>query len=339
MRLLMIVFMCIILVFNASNSDASDVYNMKYINVGAPECAHCLAMALLGPDIDGKQVRFHPYNTISSLVTSLLTDRVQIAQVDYPSLVSLISRNVPIVAISGEVNGGSDFVLSNSIDIKKGDWKSLAKEIKANYKTKGKFTIGTQFGTVQNVDIRLALIKHGIEAKKYIEFFNMPFQGMPGALTTHRVDAAVPVQPVASMITLGKIARHFSYLYHQPAGNLTNVVIVTRKFYNHNPILDSDIALAMVNLVNYTKRPYGNAAWKKAIMKYTNFKYEVVNHALKTLVPDFKMPISKVSHIAKSMYDNGLINNDPSESVLRQFIKYRYLSEATGLPEKDLGKY
>ena len=314
------------------------VYKNQYINVGAPECAHCLAMALLGPKIGGMNVKFTPFNTLSTLVTSLLTNRMQIAQVDYPSLVSLISRKVPIVAISGEVNGGTDFVLENSIKVKPNDWVSLSDKIKKVASDNRKFIIATQYGTVQNVDIRLALIKHGINVNKCVEFVNIPFQGMSGALISHRVNAAVPVQPIASEITLRNLARHFSYLANQPAGNLTNVVILTRKFYNENPLLDKEIATSMVKLVKYIKTPPGRNAWKMVIMKYTRFDNDVVNNALLTLIPDYRMPLTKISEISNSMYENGLINDNPSRSVLLNHIKYHYLSEATGLTPTQLGK-
>ncbi|MBU2761537.1 ABC transporter substrate-binding protein [Acidithiobacillus thiooxidans] len=313
---------------------ASTSFHGKFIHVGAPECAHCLAMALLGPKIGDKEVKFTPYTTLSTLVTSLLTNHEQVAQIDYPSLVSLISKDVPIVAISGEVNGGSDFVLKHSIDIDQGNWVKLKKIIDS---ASDKFTIGSQFGTVQNVDIRLALIKHGIDLRK-VRFVNVPFQGMYGALASHQIDSAVPVQPVAADITMNHIAKHFSYLLHQPAGNLTNVVIMTKKFYDSNPQLDKQIAKNMVHLINYIQTDKGHEAWENVIIKYVKFNKSIISHSLITLEPDYHMPLSKILAISNSMYDTGFISKKLNDKELQACIKYKYLSLATGKTPDQLGR-
>lgn len=323
-----------IMLFFTSVADASNTFHGKFINVGAPECAHCLAMALLGPKIGGKEVKFTPYTTLSTLVTSLLTNHEQIAQIDYPSLVSLISKDEPIVAISGEVNGGTDFVLENSMDIDPGNWVKLKRIINS---ASEKFTIGSQFGTVQNVDIRLALIKHGIDLKK-VQFVNVPFQGMYGALASHQIDSAVPVQPVAADITMNKIAKHFSYLFNQPAGNLTNVVIMTKKFYDNNPQLDNQIAKSMVNLINYIQTDKGREGWENVVTKYVKYDKDIISHSLITLVPDYNMPLSKIKAISNSMYDTGFISKKLNDDELKACIKYKYLSLATGKTPEQLGR-
>lgn len=312
---------------------ANTPYEGKSLHVGAPECAHCLAMALLGPKISGMTVKFTPYNNLSTLETALLTNNEQIAQIDYPSLVSLISRGVPIIAISGEVNGGSDFVLKKKVRIKANDWKELKKFINSE---QNKFTIGSQYGTVQNVDIKLALIKHGINLNK-INFINIPFQGMYGALETGEIDAAVPVQPMASNITMHNVADHFSYLNNQPAGNLTNVVIVTKKFYRNNPILDSEIAKNMVKLITYIKTQKGHKEWEGVVLKYIKLDKNVISHSLNTLVPDYSMPMDKILAISNSMYESGFISKKLNYDDLHSSIKYRYLSKASNESRAQLG--
>lgn len=307
------------------------------LNVGAPECAHCLAMALLGPVINGHKVTFHPFSQLSPLVSSLITGRIQIAQVDYPSLVALASKHAPVVAISGEVNGGTDFVISPKIKVTNNNWGALRKEINKLASEGERFSIASQYGTVQNVDIRLALVKHLITFKD-VRFINVPFQGMAGALQSGEVDAAVPVQPVAAQITMSHIADHFSYLKNQPAGNLTNVVIVTREFYREHPALVQHIASAMVQLVTFIKTPSGRHAWEVKIERYTDFSPAVVKHALITLVPDYKMPLEKIGVIGVNMFQQGLISRKMDSVMMSRYVKYEPLMSATKLPESALGK-
>src|ERR1700761_7981957 len=88
------------------------------IVVAAPECAHCLAMALLDSSmIPGYNVKFESFGTLTELTAGLASGAIDVGQIDYTGLVSFIDKNLPIVAVSGEVNGGSDFVLSPSVKL------------------------------------------------------------------------------------------------------------------------------------------------------------------------------------------------------------------------------
>ncbi|WP_083700213.1 ABC transporter substrate-binding protein [Acidihalobacter ferrooxydans] len=308
----------------------------KTLTVGAPECAHCLAMALMGPTSGPYNFTFKPFGTLTALTTSLLTNEVQIAQIDYPALVSLISKHTPIVAISGQVNGGTDLVLQPSIKVAAGDWAALRAYIMKHYSPSHKFRIGSNFGSVQDVDLRLRFSLAKIP-ESYVDIVNVAFPAMPQALKAKAVDTAVPVQPVAAEITTTGIATHFSYLYNQPAGNLTNVVIVSKAYLEKNPEAIKYIAKAMVKLVDYVSTDAGKQAWQAAIEKYTYIKPDAVKYALGLLSPDINMPIVKIKAIADGMYGAHLISRKLTVDEIAKYIDYKPLEEATGKTKAELG--
>ena len=189
------------------------------IVVASPQCAHCLAMTLLTDKVPGYMVKVEQFGTLTDLAASLASGKIDVGQIDYTGLVSMIDKGLPLVAISGQVNGGSDFVLSPKLTVAPGDWtafKALVDQRKAAGK---KVKIASQFGTVQDIELRLELPKKGIDANTDVEFVNVPYQGMAQGLQNGSVDAAIPVQPVAATITGGKIGVHFAYPYDQEAGD------------------------------------------------------------------------------------------------------------------------
>jgi hypothetical protein len=104
------------------------------IVVAAPECAHCLAMSLLSQEMPGYTVKFETFSQLTALTAGLASGAIDVGQIDYTGLVSFVDKNLPIVAVSGEVNGGSDFVLAPSVKVAAGNWtafKALVEKDKA----------------------------------------------------------------------------------------------------------------------------------------------------------------------------------------------------------------
>lgn len=307
------------------------------IVVGAPECAHCLGMSLLGPNLGSYKVKFQPFGTLTDLTAALASGKVQVGQIDYTGLVSFVSKGIPIVAISGEVNGGSDFVLSPKIGLAANDWAGF-KSLAAKDKAAGHpLAIASEFGTVQDIELRLQLPKYGIDPNTDVDFVNVPYQGMAQALQSGSVQAAIPVQPFAASITMNGYGKHFAYPYDQAAGNLTNVVVVSQSFLASHPAEVTEIAKGMGTLVSYLKTPTGVSAWAKAVEKYDNLDAPTVNTALAQLTPELNMPFSQVQAIAATMYDQHLIASPLSAATLRAHIDYTPLSQATGQSTASLG--
>lgn len=307
------------------------------IIVASPECAHCLAMALLPSQMKGLNVQFQTWGTLTDLTAGLASGKIDIGQIDYTGLVSFISKGLPIVAISGEVNGGSDFVLAPSIKIAPNNWKAFKALVMKDKAAGHLFTIASNFGTVQDIELRLELPRYGINPNTDVNMVNVPYQGMAQALHAGSVQAAIPVQPVAAQITLGHYGKHFAYPYNQAAGSLTNVVVVTKSYLASHPTQVAEVAKGMTSLVPYLRTAAGKAAWAKAVEKYTNIGSKVVKTALAQLTPDINMSFSQITAIAKAMYTQHLISSPLSAKTLRSHVDYAPLAKAAGKSPKSFG--
>jgi ABC-type nitrate/sulfonate/bicarbonate transport system substrate-binding protein len=318
-------------------SSASAATSEPTVVVAAPECAHCLAMDVLGSQMKGYKVKFESFSTLTDLTAGLASGAIDIGQIDYTGLVSFISKGLPIVAISGEVNGGSDFVLSPKLHVPAGNWTAL-KALVAKDKAAGHpLTIASQFGTVQDIELRLELPKYGIDPSSDVDLVNVPYQGMAQALNNGSVQAAIPVQPFAAQITLGGYADHFAFPYNQAAGDLTNVVVVTKSFLASHPAEVAAVATGMEKLVPYLKTSAGHAAWAAAIEKYTSLDTKTVDAALTQLTPDINMPFEQIQAIAKAMYTQQLISTPLSAATIKAHVDYQPLAHTTGRTEASFG--
>src|ERR1700731_1859573 len=97
------------------------------------KCAHCMSMALvpaLAKNVDIEAINF---NAGSDALTALVSKNVDIAQVTYLSFVSGLDKGFDLVAVSGQVNGGSEMLVGKNTPLAADDWDGLKKLI-ASYK-------------------------------------------------------------------------------------------------------------------------------------------------------------------------------------------------------------
>lgn len=307
------------------------------IVVAAPECAHCLAMSLLSEKVSGYNVKFEALGTLTDLTASLASGDIAVAQIDYTGLVSFLSKGVPLVAISGEVNGGSDFVLAPKLHIAAGDWPALQALIKKDKAAGHPLVIASQFGSIQDIELRLELPRYGVDPNTDVDFVNVEYQGMAQALNNGSAQAAIPVQPFAEAILLDKYGVHFAYPYDQAAGSLTNVVVVTRSYLDSHPAQVAAIASGMAKLVPYLATTAGRAQWAGVVAKYTDLSSEAISKALDQLTPDLGMPYDQIEAINKAMYEQKLIASPIPAGTLKAAVDYQPLVGATGRSAASLG--
>ena len=85
-----------------------------------------------------------------------------------------LDKGFDVVAISGQVNGGSQILVGNDLPIKENDWASLKKVI-ADHKAAGKpFRVAASRGNAQDIHMRGAFAKQGIDVNKDVQFVNIP---------------------------------------------------------------------------------------------------------------------------------------------------------------------
>ena len=320
-----------------SSSSSAGKPAERTLTYGSPECGQCLAMSLLPREIRGYRLSYSTFANSSDAATAVASGHVDFAQITYTNFPTLVSKGVDVVATSGEVNGGSDFVVSRSLHLAPDNWSALKAVVTSDKAAGHPFTIASYFGTIQDIELRLLLTEYGINPNTDVNIVNVPYPGMAQAMHSGSVQAAAPVQPFGREITSAGFGAHFSYMSHQPAGNLTNLVVFNGPFAKAHPKAVLAVDRAMVALVHYLNTAKGRAAWVAAIEKYTNLSSSVILPIMSQFPPDVAISLTKVEQISSAMYADRLLTSPLTAAELRSHIDYKTLAEAAGTSPASVG--
>src|SRR3954466_3557260 len=95
------------------------------IKLGYAKCAHCTPLALLPQYAKGVKVEAIGFNTGNDVLTALVSKSIDVGQVTYLHYAVALDKGFDVVAISGQVNGGSELLVSSGLDVKAEDWVGL----------------------------------------------------------------------------------------------------------------------------------------------------------------------------------------------------------------------
>src|ERR1700730_14467991 len=92
------------------------------IILGYSKCAHCFPMALTPGLTDKLTIEPIGFNTDSDVLTALVSKSVDVAQVTYLHFITALDKGFDVVAISGQINGGSEILVQPTLALAAGDW-------------------------------------------------------------------------------------------------------------------------------------------------------------------------------------------------------------------------
>jgi ABC-type nitrate/sulfonate/bicarbonate transport system substrate-binding protein len=302
---------------------------------GMAKCAHCVPLVLLPDYAKGVTVKTTVFTNGNDVMTALLSQSLDIAQVTYVAYITALDRGLSLVAVSGQIGGGSQILLRPGLGVAPGDWAGLAALV-AKYKAEGKpFRVAASRGSPQDLDMRGVLAGHGIIVDKDVTFTNISDPATHStALRTGAVELICSVDPFASEMRLSKTADFFEYPYDQAGGNLANVILTRPDVIKAHP----GEVQAVVDAVGRVNQAItaDHAKWAATITKVTGLDTPIADAAITNLYPDVDMPRSQVVAIAKLMHELHYISHDDSEAVSKN-LDYQFLQKATGKSEHDLG--
>jgi ABC-type nitrate/sulfonate/bicarbonate transport system substrate-binding protein len=305
------------------------------IKLGFAKCAHCTPLVLTPDYARDINLEVIGFTTGNDVLTALVSKSIDVAQVTYLHYVTALDKGFDVVAISGQVNGGSQMVVTNDLPVGANDWDGLKKLI-AERKAAGKLLrVAASRGNAQDIHMRGAFAKQGIDIAKDVEFINIPNPSDHApALRRGEVDLICTVEPFATQILQIGAGKFFALPYDQPAGKLTNL-IVTRSdvVAAHKAALVSTVA-AIVKVDDYVAENHD--AWVGVINKVTGLDKTIAEGAINNLEPDYRMYRDKALAIATMMKDINYISHDVSADVVKN-MDYSFLEAATGKPKTDLG--
>lgn len=305
------------------------------VKLGFAKCAHCLPMALTPELASGADIEAINFNSGNDVLTALVSKSIDVAQVTYLHYVTALDKGFDVVAISGQVNGGSEMISAKGLALKENDWNGLKKLI-AEYKAQGKpFRIAASRGNAQDIHMRGELMLNGINPNRDVQFVNIPNPSdHSAALQRGEIELICTVEPFAAQIRLSGVGKSFALPYEQAAGNLTNLIVTRSDVIKDNPLAVRETVRAVVKLVDKLKTD--RKIWVDVINKNTAMDATVANEALKNASPDYAMHRKQAQAIAVMMKDLKYVSRDVSAEV-DAHMDYRFLSEVTGKPKTELG--
>ncbi|MGI4984524.1 MAG: ABC transporter substrate-binding protein [Janthinobacterium lividum] len=305
------------------------------IKLGYAKCAHCAPLALTPEHATGVKLEAIGFNTGNDALTALLSKSIDVAQVTYLHYATALDRGFDVIAISGQVNGGSQILVGNDLPLAANDWDGLKKLI-AKYKAEGKpFRVGASRGNAQDIDMRGALAKHGIDVNKDVQFINIPNPAdHVQALRRGEVELICSVEPFATQIRQLKAAKFFTFPYDQAAGKLTNLILTRPDVIAAKPKAVEETVRAIVkvdDLISTDKPLFVNI-----IQKTTGLDAAIAAGSVENLYPDYKMYRVSAVAIGAMMRELKYINSDVSAKIEKN-MDYRFLEAVTGKPKSALG--
>lgn len=319
----------------AAAAPTAQAADAEAVKLGFAKCAHCLPMALTPDLAKGVSIEAINFNSGNDVLTALVSKSIDVAQVTYLHYVTALDKGFDVVAISGQVNGGSEIVTAKGIDLKAGDWAGL-KALAAARKAKGEpLRVAASRGNAQDIHMRGALQKHGIDANKDVQFINIPNPSdHAAALQRGEVDVICTVEPFASQIRSTGVGAHFALPYDQAAGNLTNLIVTRSDVIKENPKAVEATVASVVALVEKLKTD--RTVWVDTINKYTGLNKDIAAASLDNAFPDYAIHKDSTVAIATMMRELKYISKDVSDAAVRN-IDYRFLEAVTKKPKSELG--
>lgn len=305
------------------------------ITLGFAKCAHCLPMALTPQLAKDVTIEATPFTSGNDVLTALVSKSIDVAQVTYLHFVTALDKGFDVVAISGQVNGGSEMLMAPGVALQGEDWAGLQKLV-AQRKAAGKpLRVAASRGNAQDLHMRGVLAKHGIDPDKDVQFLNIPNPAdHAAALQRGEIDLVSTVEPFASQIRITGAGKHFDFPYDQAAGKLTNLIVTRSDVIKNHPKEVQATVDAVVALVGKLKTD--QQAWVDVITKYTALDPAVAKQALSNAEPDYDMYLKPTLAIAKMMKDLHYVATDVSAQI-PEHMNYDFLSKATGKPKTELG--
>jgi ABC-type nitrate/sulfonate/bicarbonate transport system substrate-binding protein len=305
------------------------------IRIGYAKCAHCTPVSLMPQFATGITIEAIGFNTGSDALTALVSKNVDIAQSTYQSYAVAMDRGFDVVAISGHVNGGSQVLVGNDLPIKAEDWAGL-KRLVDSFHAQGKpFRVAASRGSAQDLQMRGAMLAHGIDPNKDVQFINIP--NPPDHLQVLRrgeVDLICTVEPFATQIQQAGVAKFFSFPYDQDTGNLTGLFLTRPDVVAQRP-KDVQAAirawLKVDDLISHDK-----GAWADVIVKISGAQMPVALASIDNLFPDRAMHRQMATNIGRDMQQLGYVSRDVS-SAIESHLDYRILESVTGKSKFELG--
>jgi ABC-type nitrate/sulfonate/bicarbonate transport system substrate-binding protein len=307
------------------------------VKLGYAKCAHCLPMALTPGLANGIIIEATGFNTGNDVLTALVSKSIDVAQVTYLHYVTALDKGFDVVAISGQVNGGSECLSAPALNLSKGDWGAFRALVDKAKKAGTPLKVAASRGNAQDIHMRGAFAKQGIDVNKDLQFVNIPNPSDHiAAMRRGEIDMTCITEPFASQIRLADVGRTFVQPYDQAAGTLTNIIITRSDVIAARRADVQATVAAVVALVDMLKADKSKSAWIDVITRLTGLDKTIASTALDNAFPDYALHRSETLAIARMMKDLKYVASDVTPAIAKT-MDYSFLEAVTRRPKDELG--
>lgn len=292
-------------------------------------------MTLLPEYTEEVDVALTSFTSGNDVMTALVSESLDVAQITYLHYIRAMESGFDIVAISGQVNGGTEVLIKNDLNIAVDDWDVL-KNVVEEFKGSGQlFRIATSRGSAQDIQIRAELQKHGIDPMKDVEIINISnATDHVVALERGEVEMAATVEPVGTMAIEKGSAKHFTFPYNQAAGKLTNLIVTRSDVIEEKPEVVEAVIGGVVDVISTIDQD--PKLWVDVVNEYTPLDAATGEKVLNNAYPDYKVYRESAISIVEMMSELNYIKTDVT-ALVEENIDYQFLEKVTGKPKEELG--
>jgi ABC-type nitrate/sulfonate/bicarbonate transport system substrate-binding protein len=307
------------------------------VKVGYAKCAHCMPMALTPGLAKGITIEATGFNTGNDVLTALVSKSIDVAQVTYLHYVTALDKGFDVVAISGEVNGGSECVSAPALNLAKGDWATFRALADKAKKAGAPLKVAASRGAAQDIHMRGAFARQGLDVNKDLQFVNIPNPSDHlAAIRRGEIDMTCITEPFAAQIRLADAGRTFVQPYDQAAGTLTNIIVARSDMIAARRADVQATVAAVVALVDLLKGDNGKSAWTDVITRLTGLDRTVATAALDNAFPDYALHRTEALAIARMMKDLKYVATDVTPAI-EKTMDYSFLEAVTKRHRNELG--
>jgi ABC-type nitrate/sulfonate/bicarbonate transport system substrate-binding protein len=294
-----------------------------------------MPMSLTPALAHGVTIEATGFNSGNDVLTALVSKSIDVAQVTYLHYVTALDKGFDVVAISGQVNGGSECLSAPALNLSKGDWGAFKALVDKAKKAGAPLKVAASRGNAQDIHMRGAFAKQGIDVNKDVQFTNIPNPSDHiAALRRGEIDMVCTVEPFASQIRMADVGRTFVQPYDQAAGNLTNIIVTRSDVIAARRADVQATVAAVVVLVDRLRED--KSAWIDAITKLTGLDKTIAITAVDNAFPDYALHRAETLAIAHMMKDLKYVATDVTPAIAKT-MDYSFLEAVTKRPKDELG--
>ena len=254
-------------------------------------------------------------------VNALTAGSLDMASVGYIFFLKLLDAGQDVVAVSGVSEKGTRILVRKGVTVK--SWSDLQN-----------LRVGIARGSTQDLQLRSALLKHGVDLSK-VNFvvFSSAVDMMVG-LQRDAVDVVSLWEPQASKAVNDGIAVEFEKVYPY-AWSSNGMLVVRGPFLKQSPQAVEAVVRALY--ASSSKLSADHAMWATKAQEFAPVSTDIQELAISNSGQSIVLHYNDLVYMSKLMFEAGYLKNEVPAATIASHVDYSILQKVTGKTRVALG--